>query len=903
MISDQRSDLSIQRNFRRTSGYFIGAVIVIAVLVLAGWEWDVELLRRPVFGAVAMNPMTAVCLLVAAMSFYLIENKQPYLWRAGAFCAVFVMLVALLRLENLYHGFPFQVDLVLFRSKMNTLSNGYTPDRMSVSGAICLLLVPISLLLLRARTPRGQMISQLVALAAGLPALFSVMGYLYRVKEFYGFFRHLPMAVHTAVCLILLPLGILCARPYKGIMKDITTRLSGSILARVFVPVAILVPIVLGLLRLYGYWAGVFSTEFGVTILMFSIILIFLGTIRYVAILLNKRDIEHNRIAGELLASENRFHLLVDSVEDYAIFQVDAAGYILSWNMGAQKIKGYTAEEAIGQPISIFYPREDVANGVPQENLEMAKVHGRHNSEGWRVRKDGTRFWADIVFTALYDRNGQLNGFAKITRDRTEYKKKVEQVAYQARLMEDTADAIISVDNEYHIVSWNKAAEHLYGYPAGETYGQHFDDIVKTQSTEARKALINRQLREYGYWKGEVTHHNRSGFTVHLLLSISETRDKEGRVDGYVLVGRDIAERKKQEMQLRKFNEHLEELVRKKTAELVIVFERVSDGFMAFDKDGTITYVNKKAAEMNRRGPEDLISRNFWKLFPTAAENEFGENFHRAIDIQQNLHFEMFSPSLQMWIECFMYPSEDGLSLFFRDISEKRQAEEIISRNHEELRQLASHLQDIREEERATIAREIHDELGQQLTGIKMDVSWVGKGLAKQPREILTQKIKGTLDLLDIAIKTIRRISTELRPSILDDLGLIAAIEWQSQEFKRRSGINTSFRSSLVEFHFEPSIAIGLFRICQESLTNVARHSSAKNVWISLDWEDNKLTFRIRDDGKGLSKDIPKNKKTLGLLGMKERALMMGGSLEIWNEEMGGMTLEVMVPINERKVQ
>ncbi|HEY8968146.1 MAG TPA: PAS domain S-box protein, partial [Puia sp.] len=677
----------------------------------------------------------------------------------------------------------------------------------------------------------------------------------------------------------------------------------GSILARALIPVAILVPVVLGLLRLYGYWAGVFSTEFGVTILMLSIVLIFLGTIRHVAILLNKRDLENSRIAGELLASENRFHLLVDAIEDYGIFQVDINGHIESWNMGAQKIKGYTAEEVIGKPISIFYSQEDIEKRLPQQNLEMAKVHGRYSSEGWRIRKDGTRFWADIVFTALYDENGQLKGFAKVTRDRTDYKKAQEQIAYQARLMEDTADTIISVDLGHHIVSWNKAAERLYGYTAREVQGQYIDHLVKTQSSDARRALINRQLQEYGYWKGEVTHHDKNGHPVYLLLSISVTRDKEGMVDGYVLVGRDIAERKKQEAYLRKFNEHLGELVHKKTAELVIVFERVSDGFMAFDKEGIITYVNRKAAELNKRSPEDLIGMDFWKLFPTAAGNEFGMNFRRAIEIQQNLHFEMFSSSLEKWIECFMYPSQDGLSLFFRDISEKRQAEETISRNNEDLRQLASHLQDIREEERATIAREIHDELGQQLTGIKMDVSWLARGLSRQPDEIVAGKIKGTLDLLDNTIKTVRRIATELRPSILDDLGLIAAIEWQSQEFKRRSGINTYFRSSPGDLHFEPSTAIGLFRICQESLTNVARHSAARNVWISLDWADGQLTFRIRDDGKGLSRQTARDKKTLGILGMKERALMMGGNLDIRNEDEGGLTLEVIVPVKKATAQ
>jgi signal transduction histidine kinase len=269
------------------------------------------------------------------------------------------------------------------------------------------------------------------------------------------------------------------------------------------------------------------------------------------------------------------------------------------------------------------------------------------------------------------------------------------------------------------------------------------------------------------------------------------------------------------------------------------------------------------------------------------------------MDIQQNMHFEMFSPSLQKWIECYMYPSENGLSLFFRDISERRQAEEAILRGSEELRLLASHLQEVREEERAAIAREIHDELGQQLTGIKMDISWISKRWNRQQDDPIAQKLGSTLGLLDNTIRTVRRIATELRPSILDDLGLIAAIEWQSQEFKRRSGINTNFRTSITDFQFEPSTAIGLFRICQESLTNVARHANAKNVWISLDWAEDRLTLMIRDDGKGMDKTTTAGKKTLGLLGMQERALMMGGSLVINSINGKGLTLEVTVPLKE----
>jgi len=589
---------------------------------------------------------------------------------------------------------------------------------------------------------------------------------------------------------------------------------------------------------------------------------------------------------------------VINDIEDYGIFMVDASGIILSWNKGAETIKGYIGAEVIGKPISIFYSAEDNEKNEPAQNLDIARIHGHYNSEGWRIRKDGSRFWADIVFTAVYEQ-GQLKGFLKITRDRTEFKRTQEQIIYQARFMEDTTDAVFSTDKDYAIQSWNKAAEKLYGYSAKEVIGLTVKEVARPIIPDDMRFSIRNELLTQGYWKGEVLHQSKNGTQLTLLISASATHDEQGEVDGYVLVCRDISDRKREEQRLQQFNLELEEQVQKKTTELFIVFERVSDGFMAFDKSGEITYLNKMAAELNKRKPEELIGRNFWQLFPTAIDNEFGENFHRAIDTQQNIHFEMFSPSLQLWIECYMYPSTDGLSLFFRDITEKRKAAEAISRSSEELRQLASHLQNIREEERATIAREIHDELGQQLTGLKMDLAWMAKKWDKPTDDPLSLKISGALGLLDNTIKTVRRIATELRPSILDDLGLIAAIEWQSQEFQQRSGITVAFQTSIGEFNFEPAMAIGLFRICQESLTNVARHSQASNVWIDLDYTDESLLLSIKDDGKGLGEKNAGEKKTLGLLGMKERAIMMGGRLAINNHPGKGLVLQVQIPIKE----
>ena len=223
------------------------------------------------------------------------------------------------------------------------------------------------------------------------------------------------------------------------------------------------------------------------------------------------------------------------------------------------------------------------------------------------------------------------------------------------------------------------------------------------------------------------------------------------------------------------------------------------------------------------------------------------------------------------------------------DITDRKLAEEA-------LHDLSAHLQDAREEERISIAREIHDELGQQLTSIKMDISWISKKILGQDGNI-KDKIGGILKLLDDAVKTIRRISTELRPSILDDLGLIAAIEWHSQEFETRSGIHTEFESLVEEVSVPKNIATSLFRIYQESLTNVARHAEASKISSKLQVSNNQLILKIKDNGKGFDVNKIKSKKTLGILGMKERTMMMGGKYEIISEPGNGTTILVTVPV------
>ena len=227
---------------------------------------------------------------------------------------------------------------------------------------------------------------------------------------------------------------------------------------------------------------------------------------------------------------------------------------------------------------------------------------------------------------------------------------------------------------------------------------------------------------------------------------------------------------------------------------------------------------------------------------------------------------------------------------------EKLEAEKEMQEMNEQLRNLAAHLQNVREEEQTRISREIHDELGQMLTAIKMDVTSADKKLKASP-EIASATLLGVLKMVDTTVKTIRRIASELRPSILDDLGIIEALEWQCSEFEKRNQIKCSFTCSDPILTINREIAIGLYRIFQEALTNIARHSGAGRVIASLLVEPQQLVMTIADDGKGFDPEAVKAKKSLGLVGIKERALMMKGKLITETAPGKGTTIRITVPL------
>ncbi len=314
------------------------------------------------------------------------------------------------------------------------------------------------------------------------------------------------------------------------------------------------------------------------------------------------------------------------------------------------------------------------------------------------------------------------------------------------------------------------------------------------------------------------------------------------------------------------------------------IFQKLCDGqeFQSFE----ITYIAKDGKRVILEGNSICMVQQ-GKLAHTRS-------FFRDITDRRNVELELkkLNEDLEIRVKEKTLELEHTNAQLQKEITEHKQIEK-------QLRHLSARLQHVREEERTRIAREIHDELGQQLTGVKMDLSWLFKKIDKEQPKELEDKVTALLKLIDNTIKTVRKISTELRPGILDDLGLIAAIEWQCNEFEKRHGIKCVFTTTIDDLDFGTIVSTEVFRIVQETLTNVVRHSNATCVEIKMKISNGNLLIELSDNGKGITVDEINNNKSLGLLGIGERTKILGGTFSIKGEPGKGTMVTLHIPFAE----
>ncbi|MBE3118871.1 MAG: PAS domain S-box protein [Candidatus Atribacteria bacterium] len=330
-----------------------------------------------------------------------------------------------------------------------------------------------------------------------------------------------------------------------------------------------------------------------------------------------------------------------------------------------------------------------------------------------------------------------------------------------------------------------------------------------------------------------------------------------------------------------------------------VFMERMNEGAAVLSSDHTVLHCNGRFARFLGAGLQSVIGSSMLDLVWPDDRPKLDALLRRAA--QRNCRGEIRLQSrkgaplsVHLSLNPLRLDSTRAVCLIASDLSEMKRAEQELRASSEQLRNLAAHLLSVREEERARISREVHDELGQSLTAVKMDLAWLAGRLPRSNGQML-ERIRSTRQLADSIIQSIRRISTELRPAVLD-LGLAAAVEWQVQEFQARSGIQCKVRLLTREV-FAPDASTAMFRILQETLTNVARHAKATRAEVVLQKQRDRLVLLIRDNGRGFDQADPSLSKSLGLLGMRERAAILGGQVNISSAPGKGTTVTAWIPL------
>ncbi|HZE84806.1 MAG TPA: PAS domain S-box protein [Puia sp.] len=442
---------------------------------------------------------------------------------------------------------------------------------------------------------------------------------------------------------------------------------------------------------------------------------------------------------------------------------------------------------------------------------------------------------------------------------------------------------------EGKIIECNNAFCKMLGYST-RTEIQEVSSRELYFSESDRKQLISRLLYEKYLFNYESVMRKKDGETLYVIenISLQEANDNGDTIIEGIMIN--ISDRKKGE-----------EALRTSEKKYRVLFDENPLPAWVLDKATNICLaVNAAAIRHYGYSHEEFLNMNIKTIQRRNIQNEPSENLagkkpgglSRLVE-----HFTKDGTKLVAEIasSVISYENKPARLVLANDLTQKLQAQNEIKKINLELHDLSCHLQNIREEERIQIARDIHDELGQQLTGLKMDVHALGKVL-KPENENIKGKFTDILLMIDELVKSVRRISANLRPSILDDLGLVAALEWHSKEVQTRFGIKVNFVSKVHELDIPPGACTGLFRIYQEVLTNAVRHAEAKTVESSLRIVDARIILDIRDDGKGIDLNSSKKKKSFGLLGMKERVFVLNGTYELKSKPGEGTSLHVSLP-------
>jgi PAS domain S-box-containing protein len=609
------------------------------------------------------------------------------------------------------------------------------------------------------------------------------------------------------------------------------------------------------------------------------------------------------------------YRVFIETVRDYALLMLDPTGRVISWNPGAEAIKGYKADEIIGRNFSVFYPPESIERGLPAQELVVADREGRFEDEGWRMRKDGTRFWANVVITALRSPDGSLMGYAKVTRDLTERRRHEESLRYNElrfrTLVESVRDyAIYMLDPDGRVATWNAGAQQIHGFDAQEVIGSHFSRFLVADGNEVARA--RRELAVAGQEgrfqeEGWRTRKNGSRFWANVV--ITTIRDERGNLLGFSKVTRDLTERVRHESRLRESEERFRLLV-----------ESVVDyAIVTLDEEGMITSWNTGAERINGHKGTEIVGRHFSRLYPPEdiRANKPWRQLATARERGRvnDESWRIRSDGTQYWannVIAALPESESRRRTYYmvtQDLSQRRHAETLADtaqRMHEFIAMLAHELRNplapIRNAVALMARREVKDPL----------VEAMRQTIDRQSQN-LTRIVDELLDVNRVARGqfTIERQAIDLRDV------LARAVETSRPLIDMHTHhLHVSIADEPIECFGDP---MRLAQVMVNILNNAAKYTpDGGDIWLSTARQGNTVELRVRDNGRGIERDLidrvfdlfmqvdPNAGSALGGLGVglalvRRIVELHGGSVQAASDGLGkGSEFIVRLPLASR---
>lgn len=617
-------------------------------------------------------------------------------------------------------------------------------------------------------------------------------------------------------------------------------------------------------------------------------------------------DITSRKNAEDLLrSSEERFRLLTDhSGAGVGLF--DPEGTVLFFNARAVTMLAMSADALVGRSIIDLFPGPPGAVYLDRIHTAAAQADPLEFED--HVTLPGGERWFVSTYARVLHPDGSVLGVQIISQDITARKQaeiETRKLERELTLIYDSMrDGFVITDLHGRILRCNDAYCQLIGYTREELLTMNFRDFTPPASLEIDDAVIAKQILVRGYSDFfEKEYVTRSGALVPVELRALVVKDDAGNPSGMWAIVRDITDRKKAERILLESQQSTEAILNALMYHIAVVdaagtILAVNEAWLRFALESGIT-------DITQIGP----GANYLDVCRTAIDRDRDELAARALQgiigvIQGTLprfylEYPCHAPDAQRWFTMHVSPfrraGSPGAVVAHENITDRKESEDRIRELADALRRLSSHLDDTREEERGHLAREIHDELGQALTALKMDVTELrghGASLPERARDRLTIMSA----LIDQTSRTVQRLTGELRPPMLDELGLHAAVTWYIQDFEERFSI----ACTRTRFDDPPPTdrkrATALYRILQESLTNVARHANAEEIEIAFSYDDGQVTLQVQDDGKGITDEEIRKPNSHGILGMRERVEAYGGTLRISGRAGGGTAVHVTLP-------